>query len=293
MMRSKACSHTVLLLSLLNSAIVLLPVNQAHSQSSQSHLLKYKFQKGRSYAYVMAEKSNQVVEMMGTEQKMFANTQTAFTLAEGGHNSSGNLEYTMTITDFELAFTSALMDSTIKNPPEIMGLKLRKEIKEHGDQVRTLVLDDGNDELGGLVAQSFNVSSEFLPNLPYGKLEAGRAVKLSDVDTVSTSGRTVISSKDMEYVLEGEELKMGYNCVRVRYQGLVNAEGSGSFQGMMQFDLQGDGDIEGVLHFAPKEGIIISDERTATMELTAKITGPQNMTLPITQTEKRTLIISR
>jgi hypothetical protein len=283
---------TILLIHLLGS-IILAPASYTYPPAAESHLLKYNFQKGKTYRYVMSKKSEQVLEVMGAEQKISSETRTGFEVEGDGTSPSGNLVFTMTINGFELAFESTLMDSTIKNPPEIMGLQLRKEVKEHGDQVSTVILNDHTDELGGLVAQSFSVSSEFLPNLPYDKLEAGRAVKLTDVDTVTTNARSVISTKDIEFSLEGEEVKMGYECVRVRYQGLVNAEGSGSFQGMMQLDIQGDGDIEGVFLFAPKEGIVVSDEHTATMELTAKITGPQNMTIPITQTEKRTLTISK
>ncbi len=70
----------------------------------------------------------------------------------------------------------------------------------------------------------------------------------------------------------------------------MNAEGEGSLQSV-QFTMEGDGDVEGLLHFAPKEGMVVSDVRTQTLELTARISQPQAMTLPITQTEKRSLTL--
>ncbi|MCH7675328.1 hypothetical protein IH879_10300, partial [candidate division KSB1 bacterium] len=112
----------------------------------------------------------------------------------------------------------------------------------------------------------------------------------TDVDSLNSFGGTVVSKSDMEFTLLGKEKKLGYDCLKIDVKGTVNVEGDGSMQGM-KFFMEGDGDFQRTIYFAPKEGLLVAAENQTDMEMTAAFTGQMSMTIPITQSVKSTITL--
>jgi hypothetical protein len=65
----------------------------------------------------------------------------------------------------------------------------------------------------------------------------------------------------------------------------------GTMGGMVVFT-EGSGTMNGTVYFDSKAGLMVAEEGKMDVELTAAVTGAQNMTIPITQsaTQKHILL---
>ena len=267
--------------------LIVFSLNNEALSGSDARRLQYKFKKGNTLNYRLSQKMEQLMEMMGAEQSSDSETEATYEITLEGQNEAGNLVYTMALSSFKLYI--GMLDSTLRDPDGLIGKRVRKEISPDGDQISSTEVD--SIKLEGMLGQQFTSHTEFFPDLPRDALEVGKAVKQTDVDTTKRRGGLVISKTEMEYSLVGEETRNGYKCVKLSYKGTVNIEGNGVYQGMMKYFLEGDGDVEGVIYFAPDDGILVSVENQSEVELTAAFTGQQSMTVPITQTSKSSITL--
>jgi len=255
---------------------------------SDAYNLKYQLEKGKTVRYAFESTMETIQEMMGSEQTSHATSSAQIKLTSEGVGGDGNLSFVMVYEAFSTQLTSAMFDTSLKDPEGLIGKRIQKVVAPNGDQIKSTELD--SIALPPLLRQGFTTQQEFFQDLPTGALTEGKAVTVSDVDSVQRFGGNVVTKSTTEYTLAGVEKKHGYDCVKVKFTTTVSVEGEGSIQGM-KFFLEGDGDVEGVMHFAPKEGILVSVDRQMDMESTAAITGQMNMTIPITQAIHMTLNI--
>ncbi|MCH8874555.1 hypothetical protein IH824_17625 [candidate division KSB1 bacterium] len=238
----------------------------------------------------MDSKMESLQEIMGSEVESTTQSKAKIKITSEGENKDGNLTYLMVYESMVIELLSSMMDSTFKDPEGLIGKRVRKTITPNGDQIESVELD--SIKLGLLAHAGGSLASgrEFFPNLPDGELKMGEKVSVTDVDSLDTLGGTRVSKAEMEFTLMGKETKFGYDCLKIDVKGTVTLEGDGTMQGM-KFFIEGDGDFQRTLYFAPKEGLLVAADNQADIEMTAAITGQVSMTIPITQSMKSNITL--
>jgi len=268
---------------------VFLNLNFNSGHASDSNKLTYKMKKGATLNYTMESKNESLQEVMGSEVETTIQSKAKIKITSEGENKEGNLTYVMVYESMVIEWFSSVMDSTIKDPAGLIGKRVRKTITPNGDQIESVELDSIK---LGMLAQSggFSGKREFFPNLPENELKMGEKVSMTDVDSVDSFGGTIVNKSDMEFTLLGKEKKLGYDCLKIDVKGTVNVEGDGFMQGMKIF-IEGDGDFQRTLYFAPKEGVLVFSEDQTDIEMTFAITGQVSMTIPITTSVKSNITL--
>ncbi len=250
---------------------------------SDSYKLKYKMAKGTVLYYRLDSQMESLQEMMGSEVEANSKSNANVKITSEGENKDGNLTFLMVYESMLFEMISSMMDSTFKDPEGLIGKRVRKTITPYGDQIKSVELDSIK---LGLLAHSGGLASarEFLPNLPDSELKMGEKVSMTDVDSLDTLGGTTVTKAEMEFTLTGKETKFGYDCLKIDVKGTINLEGDGIMQGMKIF-IEGDGDFQRTLYFAPKEGLLVAAHNQTDIEMTLAVTGQMQMTIPITQSQ--------
>jgi len=242
--------------------------------------------KGKTYQYTSADSVDMLQEIMGMQQKVNTVAHGTVTIESEGVDDAGNVTFLMWYDALEMKLSSMVMDTTFTNPAGLVGKKIRKSIRPNGDQVKTTEID----QLDAQLRQQMPIDKEFFLNLPEVKLRQNEAVKVTDSDTLSLMGGLMTSKSEAEYVVTGTEKRAGYNCAVVTFSGNVEIDGDANVGGM-KLVIEGDGKVKGVIYFAEEQGFLVVSEQTIDMEMSATMSGPQNMTIPITQTMKSTIAL--
>lgn len=258
-------------------------LNINSSYGSDSYKLKYKMAKGTVLYYRLDSQMESLQEMMGSEVEANSKSNANVKITSEGENKDGNLTFLMVYESMLFEMISSMMDSTFKDPEGLIGKRVRKTITPYGDQIKSVELDSIK---LGLLAHSGDLASarEFLPNLPDSELKMGEKVSMTDVDSLDMLGGTTVTKAEMEFTLTGKETKLGYDCLKIDVKGTINLEGDGIMQGMKIF-IEGDGDFQRTLYFAPKEGLLVAAHNQTDIEMTLALTGQMQMTIPITQSQ--------
>jgi hypothetical protein len=108
-------------------------------------------------------------------------------------------------------------------------------------------------------------------------VENRKATKGSPLDMEITS--------DLQYTLVGKESKDGREFYKISYTADVTVEGKGNQMGM-DMTIEGTGKVEGFHYFDPGSSMVVYSEENTEMNMNVAVQGPQNMTIPMTQSVK-------
>lgn len=127
--------------------------------------------------------------------------------------------------------------------------------------------------------------------LPAKPVMIGEKWSTTRSDTTEAMGGKNVSTATIDYTLAGSEKVGGRDCLKVTYAGKVAITGKGSMMGMDVFT-EGTGTMSGTFFFDESSGLLVVDNGKFTNEMTAALTGAQNMTIPISQvgTMRHTLL---
>jgi hypothetical protein len=257
--------------------VILLTIT-SHAATPEGYGLHYRLNKQRAYRYAVTDSVHVLQEIMGMQQRVNTVARGTVTVQAEDTDNAGNLTFLMWYDTMELSIVSMIMDTTLINPIGVVGKKLRKTIKPNGDQIKSIEIDPFDVRLG----QQMPTDKEFFSNLPHGKLSPGDAETVSDSDTLSVLGGKIVSHSELQYTLAGLEDNSGYLCARIEVSGSVALVGQTMMSGL-EVAITGDGEVSATILFAVEEGLLLSSLQTNKIDMTAAISGAQNMTIPITQ----------
>jgi hypothetical protein len=100
-------------------------------------------------------------------------------------------------------------------------------------------------------------------------------------------GGKLITHTKMEYVVKGKPVVGDRSCLDIGFKGEIGMEGKGSMMGM-EFFMEGKGKTTGNFLFDPAQGVMVQDNSVVDTDLTAAVTGQQNMTIPISTNVRTT-----
>jgi len=177
------------------------------------------------------------------------------------------------------------VDTTIV-PVEALHKRIRLTVTPEGNVAAREIVD--SIKMSSFMRASGGVASRELlrlPVLPEKPVKTGEKWTSTKVDSTKSEGGSSVLSTTMEYTLVGMEKFAGRSCAKLSYTGKLSVNSKGSMMGMEVFT-EGTGTVTGVAYFDNREGIFVGDEGNTEMELTAAVTGQQNMTIPISQSTK-------
>jgi hypothetical protein len=249
--------------------------------SQDAYLLKYNFGKGKSYVQSTQMTQNVVQSMGGQEIKILTEIK-------------ANSEFSVENTDADGSASILLSARNVSVHSVAMGKDTTLNYQDLKDKVRMKLSDTGK-SLSKEVVDSSNVSS-IVNQLVRGKLTflPGKAVKIGEkwLDTEvdhnkASSGNpfTIDINTETEYTLTGKETVGGKEYLKISFSSSLTMKGKGTQMGMEMF-IEGTGKNEGFSWFDPGTSMVVSSDETTEMNMNVAVSGPQNMTIPMTQSIK-------
>ncbi len=239
--------------------------------------LRMGLQQGKTYVYSDVVKADVTQEMMGQEMKSatLSTTVTRFVIEKA---TADAITAVQSLDSAQVAVKNARMDTTMVLT-DMIGKRSRITLSTMGKVIARAVIDSipqaGSPMRGATVRDAMRAHM-----FPEGPVAAGGTWNGTIADTNEAMGGKMMTTSTITYTLVGEEQKAGHACVKITYTGTVAIEGKGSMMGMQIFT-EGKGNVTGTLWFDPAAGVTVVDDAKMENDLTAAMTGQQNMTMPI------------
>jgi hypothetical protein len=259
------------------------PAPRAAVKSPAGLVLEYKMPEGQVLKYEEKQEAREVGEVMGQTRESLSVATDAVSFSAKGLRGKDYL-LGVTIDDMTMSVTNAGGDlspdlSSVRGKSFDMVLSpLGNEVDVSGAEAITFEMVNGTRS----VASGFKL---FFPDLPDRAIKVGDSWPSSEAVEDKTGSTNIRLEFKTVNTLEGFEAVDGMECARVSSETTGTISGTGSQEGA---DLLFGGTIKGtgIWHFAVKEGLLVSSTSDSVTEMTISVTGPMNLTIPMTQTRK-------
>jgi hypothetical protein len=243
--------------------------------------LKYNFVKGKTYVQ-NTKMTRNVVQTMGAQEiKILSEVKAKNEFSVENVENDGTASVLVSANDISVRSS-------------VMGKDTTLQYKDLKDKIRIKYANTGK-SLSSEKVDSSDVSA-VVNQLDLGKLKflPGNAVKIGDkwqdkpVDhkkPASGDPFTTDISSDIEYTLTGKENVDGKEYLKISFIGNMTINGKGTQMGMEMF-IEGTGKNEGFSYYDPKTSMIVSSDENTEMNMNIAVSGPQNMTIPMTLSVK-------
>jgi hypothetical protein len=243
--------------------------------------LKYNFVKGKTFVQNTHITQNIVQTMGAQEIKILSEVKAKNEFLVENVENDGSASVLVSASDISVRSSAMGRDTTL----------LYNDLK---DKVR-IKFDNTGKSLSSEKVDSSDVSA-IVNQLDLGKLKflPGKSVKVGDKwqdkpveHTNPTSGNpfTMDTNSEIEYTLTSKETVNGKEFLKISFSGTMTINGKGTQMGMEMF-IEGTGKNEGFSYFDAKTGLIVSSDENTEMNMNIAVSGPQNMTIPMTRSIK-------
>lgn len=254
-------------------------------------VLAYRMPEKQSLSYKFSVGQTQTIEVMGQVVDTESNQTIEFSVLSKGIKD-GNQQLGVTIDSMKVDVDSPQgsfspdMSSVVGKGFDMTVTELGKELEVSG--AASIQYDQGP-------SGKRNVSASFqaiFPDLPGRPVKVGDTWTTEDLITDKTDTAEIRIRFKNEHTLDGFETVGGLECARIKTTVTGILEGEGEQQGM---GLTFSGDIKGTdtWHFAYKEGLYIGMLSSASVDGMITTSGPQSLTIPLSQTMKMETLLIR
>lgn len=247
-------------------------------------ILQYRMPEYLSLKYHSSGETNQNIEVMGQSIDMEVNSKTAFSVKSKGLKEDNH----------QLGITIDSMSISIVSPEGDLSPDLSSVIGKSFDMILSPL---GKElELSGAESIQYELPSEgtrsitsdfqaIFPNLAGRPVKIGETWTSTDTITDKSEASEIQINLESVHTLEGFETIDGMECVKITSDVTGTLEGTGEQGGM---DLAFEGEIKGTdtWYFAYKKGIFVKMISTAVTEGSIELSGPQDMSIPMTREDK-------
>lgn len=245
-------------------------------------LLQYHIPEGKAFKYEKVEDSSQSMKMMGQAMDTSTHKTMTFTVEPKGLEE-GSLNLTITIDAMEGGLETPQGKFSADTEP-IVGESFDMVLSIQGKESGLSGADGLEYSMGMAGTRSIRPDFEaFFPDLPEGRMKIWDTWPSQDTINVNESGMDVLIVSESLNVLEGFETINGRECAKVAadVDGTVTGEG---MQGGANLNFEGTMSGKEVWYFDYTDGILVKSTSDLAIEAVVSVTGPQEMTIPITQT---------
>lgn len=250
-------------------------------------ILNYRLAPNETWNYQSSSHQTMNMEQMGQTIETETNGMNDYTVKGSGLDTKKNLTATIVIDSMSLVTKGMGRENKPDLGPLIgkgFGLTFTakgKELELPGAD--SLTVDFGMMGGGKQSAQTFFRS--ILPDLPGNPVKIGESWTEKDTTKVKQGGMDINIKMESTHTLEAMETVSGLECLKITTESKGTLDGEGQQMGA---DLKFEGDLEskGTWHFAYKKGMFVKSNSESVMEGTIVVSGPANMSMPITQDTK-------
>ncbi len=261
--------------------VALLFVLSTTTNAQESVLLKYGFKAGTTFLQETEVLQNTVQSMMGQEMKVIAEIKAVNGFNVESLSPEGNATVLMTVKDISIHTVAMGRDTSM----QYSDLKdaARIVFSPEGNVVSTAKVDSS--EAASVVNQLETGNLIVLPGKEVKIGESWDETKTEVKQAAAGAPFALEMAIDNKYTLAGKENRNGKEYFKITSSGTVALNGKGSQMGMEMF-IEGNAKVEGYSLFDPIRQMIVYTENDTEMEMSIAISGPQNMTVPMTQSIK-------
>lgn len=272
------------------AVVICLLAGLAVAAAGGPYKLAYRMKKGQRLNYRMTMTVDQSMEMQGNEMNSNIDGTTALHIEVEEVGKEGNIAFIYALDSLRTHVKSPQMDSTFRNPEELIGKRNRQTISALGKKLKSEVVDSVN--LSGMLAQAGigRQSSFQLIELPEKEVKIGDSWTTSQTDTSKQGNMKVVAAPSTTYTVAGEVDTLGFKCLRLTYKGTLKVKGEGTQMGMNLF-FEGEGPVAGTAYFAPTEGLLVGVIYDLNLEATIALTGQMSMTIPQSTSTKTAIVL--
>ncbi|MDZ7271161.1 MAG: DUF6263 family protein [candidate division KSB1 bacterium] len=251
-------------------------------------ILSYRAAKGQALTYQMHNESRMTQEMMGQEMQVNTVQDFGWTLRSLGSSPEGNVRWQITFNQFLTTGKGPQGDFTMDGK-ELVGKSAELVTSPEGKIIARI----GFDKLPKLnvMGQEVDMGAQFrelLVALPAQPVKIGDTWEETRTDTMKQSGVDLLLSSKTRYTVAEQTVCDGQECLKVNSQSTFTVGGQGSQMGA-NISFEGEGESSGYFLFAYKTGTLLEVVSERLMEGTAAVSGPMDMTIPMSQEIKSTL----
>jgi hypothetical protein len=249
--------------------------------SQESADLSYRLVKGKTYVQNITVTQNVTQTMGSQEMKILSGVKASVNYSVENVASGGNATVLASFSGLSVHTTMQGRDTTM-NYPDLKD-KLRIEFSNTGKVISSTKIDSS--DVAGVPGQNELGKLKLLPgkSVKVGEKWQDKNVEKRNASKGSPFNMEITS--DLEYTLVGKESRDGKEFYKVSYTADVSIEGKGNQMGM-DMTIEGTGKAEGFHYFDPGSSLVVYSEENTEINMNVAIQGPQNMTIPMTQSVK-------
>jgi hypothetical protein len=251
-------------------------------------VLQYKMPAGQVLRYSEVGEVKESGEVMGQTIESVTKAESAFSFRAKGAKE-GNHLLEATIENMTIQIRSMQGELSPDLTP-VIGKSFDMVLSPLGTEVDVSGAESIQYEFMGSTRNLASGFKIFFPDLPEKPVEIGDTWPSNF--TIADKNETTDIRIEMQGVctLDGFETVDGMECARIKSEYTGTIQGTGNQQGA---ELYFSGNAKGsdIWHFAVKEGLYVKSASDVVNELVIDVVGPQNLTIPTTQTRKGEVVL--
>ncbi len=250
-------------------------------------ILSYRLAPNDVWKYQTTSTQKMNMEQMGQTIETETNSSSVYTVKGSGLDKKQNLSATIAVDSITILTKG--MGREMK--PDLSSFKNKSFgfiFTPKGKELETPGADSITVDFGMMAGGKQSVKTFFrsvLPDLPVKPIKVSESWTELDTTDVDQAGININIITESTHTLAALETIAGSECAKIitKSKGTLNGKGQ-----QMGADLNFEGDLEstGTWYFAYKNGSFVKSNSEVFMEGTIAVSGPANMTMPITQETK-------
>lgn len=250
-------------------------------------ILNYRLSPNQLWKYEMTSSQNMNMEQMGQTVDIKTALMTNYSIKGTGINQQKNFQATFTLDTMSISVTSPA-GSQSPDISSIIGKSFQLAFTPKGKELEYTQTEGFEIDFGMAGGGKQNISNNFrsiFPDLPVAPVKIGDSWVTHDTLTIPQGGLQINIKNEINNTLAGKEVVNGSECLKFISKSKGTVDGKGERMGM---NMTIEGETEGTTtwYFAYKAGCMIQAESEGFMESTIAISGPMNMTMPMSQETK-------
>lgn len=253
-------------------------------------ILNYRMDKGTTLQYAISGTINQSMEMMGQSMDTKTDFLSKYSIKINDIDKQNNYLTTITIDDMSIKANNP-QGSINPDLSSIIGKKFGLTASPKGKELEFSGVDSITIDMGQMAGGKQSVKNYFrevFTDLPQKPVKIGDTWTSKEERTEPQGGMQVHMVMNANHKLLGYEKVDGMECLKIETKGKGTLDGSGERNGA-QLSFEGDLETNSTWFFAYKKGILIKANSDSFMEATIAVSGPADMTIPMTQDTKSVL----